>query len=109
MTPGLVTHAVCIEECRRRGLSEEEESRKRRLLKYDFLAGEGLYKEHLSNTGSLLTWAIVRRGPQMWLIDKARQFVELIRTAASKSDPAPNWCYLKFRAKISIIHIEDIS
>jgi len=97
LKPGLVTHALCIEECRRRGLleeekcrqsglSEEEESGKRRLLKYDFLAGEGLYKEQLSNTGNVLTWATVRQGPQMWLIDKARQFVELVSTTASKRE-----------------------
>ena len=96
LKPGLVTHALCMEECKRRGFLEEvkcrqyglseEESRKRRLLKYDFLAGEALYKEQLSNMESDLTWAIVRRGPQMWLIDKTRQFVKLLRTTASKRE-----------------------
>ena len=43
-------------------------------------------KEQLSNMESDLTWAIVRRGPQMWLIDKTRQFVKLLRTTASKRE-----------------------
>src|SRR5258708_3487652 len=85
LKPGLVTHALCIEECKRRGLSEEE-SRERRLLKYDFLAGEELYKKQLSNTGSVSTWATAQRGPQMWLIDKARQSVKLVSTTASKRE-----------------------
>ena len=89
LKPGLVTHAVCMEECKRRGLLEEEkyrqcgfpeeECRKRSLLKYDFLAGEALYKEQLSNTESTLIWATAQRGPRMWLIDKARSPFQFTR------------------------------
>lgn len=99
LKPGLVTHAVCMAECQRRGHLEEEkcrqcglseeECREHRLLKYDFLVGEGLYKKQLSNTESGLTWATARRGPRMWLIDKARppfQFTrELIRSVKTGS------------------------
>ncbi len=69
LEPGLVTHAVCMEECKRRGL-----------LKYDFLAGKAQYKEQLSNTSSSLTWATVHRGPHMWVIDKAVQLFLLIKS-----------------------------
>jgi CelD/BcsL family acetyltransferase involved in cellulose biosynthesis len=82
LKPGLVTHTVCMEECKRRGLLEEEkcrqggfpeeECRKRRLFKYDFLTGETLYKAQLSNTASDLTWTTAQRGLRMWLIEKAR-------------------------------------
>lgn len=82
LKPGLVTHALCMQECKRRGLLEEEkyrqcglseeECRKRGLLKYDFLEGEALYKEQLSNTKNDLIWATAQRGSRMWLIDKAR-------------------------------------
>lgn len=89
LKPGLVAHAVCMAECKRRGLLEEEkcrqcgfaeeESRKRGLFKYDFLAGEALYKEQLSNTEGVLTWATAHRGPRIWLIDKARLSFQLTR------------------------------
>jgi len=89
LKPGLVTHVLCMEECKRRGLLEEEKCRqcalseeacrKRRLLQYDFLVGEGLYKEQLSNSESVLTWAIARRGPKLWLIDKARPPFQLAK------------------------------
>jgi CelD/BcsL family acetyltransferase involved in cellulose biosynthesis len=91
LKPGLVTHAICMEECRRRGLFlegekssrqgglAEEACRNRRLLSYDFLAGEALYKEQLSNMESSLTWATVRRGPCMWLFDKAQPPFQLTR------------------------------
>jgi CelD/BcsL family acetyltransferase involved in cellulose biosynthesis len=93
---GLVTHALCMEECKRRGLLEEErlgqggfpeECMKRGLLKYDFLTGERLYKEQLSNTKSDLIWITAPRGPRMWLIDKARppfqlakKFIGMVKT-----------------------------
>ena len=68
MEPGLVTHAICMAECKQRGL-----------LKYDFLAGEALYKEQLSNSESDLTWATARRGPRMWLLDKVRPPFQVTR------------------------------
>jgi CelD/BcsL family acetyltransferase involved in cellulose biosynthesis len=74
LKPGLVAHAICIEECKRRGL-----------LKYDFLAGEALYKEQLSNTQSDLTWATAQRGPRMWLIDKARPLFQRTRELVSSA------------------------
>ena len=89
LKPGLVTHVVCMEECKRRSLIEvekyrqsgfpEEECRKRGLLTYDFLTGETLYKQQLSNTEHDLTWITARRGPRMWLIDKARPSLQFTR------------------------------
>jgi hypothetical protein len=89
LKPGLVTHVVCMEECKRRGFLEEESYRQRdiseedcsklRLLKYDFLVGEGLYKEQLSNTASSLTWATAERGLRPWFIDKVRPLFQLAR------------------------------
>jgi CelD/BcsL family acetyltransferase involved in cellulose biosynthesis len=93
LKPGLVTHIVCMEECKRRSILEEEnlknigiaeeECNKSRLLKYDFLAGENLYKEQLSNTASNLTWATAGRGLRPWLIDKARPLFQLARELIS--------------------------
>ncbi len=68
LKPGLVTHVVCMEECKRRGL-----------LTYDFLTGETLYKQQLSNTEHDLTWTTARRGPRMWLIEKARPSLQFTR------------------------------
>lgn len=68
LKPGLITHAICMQECS-----------KRLLLQYDFLAGEGLYKMQLSNTQNYLTWATAQRGPRMWLIDKVRSPFQLTR------------------------------
>lgn len=68
LKPGLVAHAICMAECKQRGLS-----------KYDFLTGEALYKEQLSNTGSDLTWATAQRGPRMWLLDKVRPPFQVTR------------------------------
>jgi CelD/BcsL family acetyltransferase involved in cellulose biosynthesis len=95
LKPGLVTHVVCMEECKRRALLEEEKCRQRglseekcsksRLLKYDFLAGEDAYKEHLSNTANNLTWAIAGRGLKSWLIDRARPLFELARELISRN------------------------
>jgi CelD/BcsL family acetyltransferase involved in cellulose biosynthesis len=83
LKPGLVAHVVCMQECKRRGLFSEEkkggEGGKRGLLKYDFLTGERLYKEQLSNTKSDLIWITAPRGPRMWLIEKARPPFQLTR------------------------------
>jgi hypothetical protein len=95
LKPGLVTHVVCMEECKRLALLEEErcrqsgfseeECRKCRLLKYDFLTGENLYKEQLSNIESNLTWATAERGLRPWLIDKARPLFQLTRELLASS------------------------
>jgi hypothetical protein len=88
LKPGLVTHALCMQECLRRGLLEEvkrgqggfpEESRNRSLFKYDFLKGERLYKEQLSNTKCDLIWITAPRGPRTWLIEEARLPFQLTR------------------------------
>jgi Acetyltransferase (GNAT) domain len=81
LKPGLVTHVICMQECQRRGFAEAECS-KARLLKYDFLTGESLYKEQLSNTASTLTWATAERGLGPWLIGKARPLFQLARGIA---------------------------
>jgi Acetyltransferase (GNAT) domain len=74
LNPGLVTNAICMEECKRRGL-----------LKYDFLAGEVLYKGQLSNTEGVLIWASAQRGPRMWLLDKAHPPFQLARDIMRRS------------------------
>jgi CelD/BcsL family acetyltransferase involved in cellulose biosynthesis len=95
LKPGLVTHVVCMQECKRRGLLVEERHRQRglseevcskpHLLKnYDFLAGEDLYKEQLSNTESNLTWATAGRGLRSWLVDKAQPLFQLARELRSR-------------------------
>ncbi len=101
LKPGLVTHALCMTECKRRGLvegapfsqggSSVDAGGKRHLINYDFLVGEGIYKEQLSNMESVLTWAIARRGLQMRLLDKARPAFErakdLIRSVKTRERP----------------------
>ncbi len=94
LKPGLVTLAVFMEECKRRGLLEEEKRRQRglseeecsksRLLKYDFLVG-GEYKEHLSNTASNLTWATAGGGLRSWIADQAYLLFLLARERVSSN------------------------
>jgi len=66
-TPGLVTHALCMEECRKRGYNE-----------YNFLAGEALYKTQLSNTENFLIWATAERGLIINVIDITRKIKRII-------------------------------
>jgi Acetyltransferase (GNAT) domain len=66
LKPGLVTHALGMVECQRRGL-----------VRYDFLAGEGRYKDQLSNAESILTWVLVHRGVQMWMLEQLRKLFHL--------------------------------
>lgn len=77
LTPGLVTHALCMVECQHRGL-----------ITYDFLEGEGRYKAELANTEESLTWATAQRGLRSWLIEKARPPFRLARGLLRRV-PAP--------------------
>ena len=95
LKPGLVTHVVCMQECKRRSLLEEEQHRQRALSEevysqppllknYDFLAGENIYKEQLSNTESNLTWATAGRGLRPWFVEKAQPLFQLAREFRSR-------------------------
>jgi hypothetical protein len=50
LSPGLVSHALCMQACLDRGLQE-----------YDFLMGDTRYKRELSNTERELIWAVASR------------------------------------------------
>jgi CelD/BcsL family acetyltransferase involved in cellulose biosynthesis len=50
LSPGLVAHALCMQACLDRGLTE-----------YDFLMGDMRYKRELSNTERELVWAVASR------------------------------------------------
>lgn len=67
-TPGLITHVLCMEECRKRGYDE-----------YDFLAGEAWYKTQLSNTENFLLWATAERGLMMNVIGTTRKIKRIFR------------------------------
>lgn len=63
LSPGLVTHALCMQQCLDRGLRE-----------YDFLMGDMRYKRELSTTERELIWAVAsRRGLKGRLLTIARQ------------------------------------
>ncbi|HEY4035216.1 MAG TPA: GNAT family N-acetyltransferase [Ktedonobacteraceae bacterium] len=66
-TPGLITHILCMEECRKRGYNE-----------YNFLAGESPYKAQLSNTENFLIWATAERGLVMNAIGTTRKIKRII-------------------------------
>lgn len=51
LKPGLAVHALCMEECVRRGIDE-----------YDFLAGDARYKRELSTGEETIVWASLGRG-----------------------------------------------
>src|SRR5262249_47590578 len=72
LEPGLVTHTVYMEEGKRRSL-----------LKYDFLAGDSLYKRQLSNTAGTLIWASAGRGLRARLMNTARSLVHRARELRS--------------------------
>ncbi|MGI8596943.1 MAG: GNAT family N-acetyltransferase [Thermoleophilaceae bacterium] len=55
LKPGLAVHALCMEECLRRGIHE-----------YDFLAGDARYKRELASGEETLVWAVLRRGRLKW-------------------------------------------
>ncbi len=63
LSPGLVTHALCMQQCLERGLRE-----------YDFLMGDMRYKRELATTERELIWAVAsRRGLKGRLLTIARQ------------------------------------
>jgi hypothetical protein len=62
-TPGLLTHIMCMEECRKRGYNE-----------YDFLEGEARYKTQLSNAENFLVWARAERGLIAKALSTVRSF-----------------------------------
>lgn len=63
LSPGLVTHALCMQECLERGLRE-----------YDFLMGDMRYKRELSTTERQLIWAVAsRKSIKGRLLTMARQ------------------------------------
>ncbi|HZR44435.1 MAG TPA: GNAT family N-acetyltransferase [Ktedonobacteraceae bacterium] len=78
LKPGFVTHLICMEECRKRSLSEEQNGRQG-LWNYDFLAGDEPYKDNISNTAGNLIWATAERGVPLWLMGKARAVKNLIK------------------------------
>ncbi len=86
LKPGLITHLVCMEECKRRSLIEEQNGRQG-LLKYDFLTGEGSlqYKDSLSNVEGYLVSATAERGILMWLMKSASKLRDTLKKKISKS------------------------
>jgi CelD/BcsL family acetyltransferase involved in cellulose biosynthesis len=64
--PGLVSHVLCMEECRRRGFAQ-----------YDLLTGEAPYKRQLANAENVLVWAAAERGPRMRALGAARALYRL--------------------------------
>ncbi len=73
--PGLVTHALCMQEALERGIDE-----------YDFLAGDQRYKRELANMERQLVWArAVRRRPKPMAIEGLRR----LRRAYGRRAEAP--------------------
>jgi CelD/BcsL family acetyltransferase involved in cellulose biosynthesis len=70
LQPGLVTLALCIAECQRRGFAA-----------YDFLVGDYRYKAELSNTERRLIWATAPRGLRGWLLKNARPCLQFAAAA----------------------------
>lgn len=63
LKPGLVTHALCMQDCLDRGLDA-----------YDFLQGEARYKRELSTSERQLVWAVASpRGVTSRLLTYARR------------------------------------
>lgn len=63
LKPGLVTHALCMQDCLDRGLDA-----------YNFLQGEARYKRELSTTERELVWAVASpRGVKSRLLTYARR------------------------------------
>ncbi len=69
--PGLVTHALCMQECLERGYDA-----------YDFLAGDDRYKRELSSGADRLVWGRLRR-------PRSRPVVADVARRALGRSPAP--------------------
>ncbi len=83
LKPGFITHVICMEECRQRGLIEEQHGNPG-LLKYDFLAGDEAYKDSLTNTQGHLVWATAERGFILWLMEKVRIARDMLKNYKGK-------------------------
>jgi len=69
LKPGLVTHALCMQGCMERGLTE-----------YNFLAGNSRYKQELSTVEQELVWAAARqRRMKFFIVDSLRRARQLVR------------------------------
>jgi CelD/BcsL family acetyltransferase involved in cellulose biosynthesis len=72
LKPGLVVHALCMQECLERGLRE-----------YDLLAGGTRYKRELATVERELVWGhVAARRPRAMLVHGVRQLRGLRRGAA---------------------------
>jgi CelD/BcsL family acetyltransferase involved in cellulose biosynthesis len=74
-SPGMLTHALAIEQYRQRGLQE-----------YDFLAGDARYKRSLANRCRDLHWAVLYKD-QLWA--RAFLFGRRVWARLSERKPAP--------------------
>jgi CelD/BcsL family acetyltransferase involved in cellulose biosynthesis len=69
LKPGLVTHALCMQRCMERGLTE-----------YNFLAGDSRYKQELSTMEQELVWASARqRRMKFFIVDNLRRVRQLAK------------------------------
>jgi CelD/BcsL family acetyltransferase involved in cellulose biosynthesis len=69
LKPGLVVHALCMQECLERGL-----------WGYEFLAGDRRYKRELSTGENQIVWATARRKSLKWrAIDGLRSLNHTVR------------------------------
>jgi CelD/BcsL family acetyltransferase involved in cellulose biosynthesis len=69
LRPGLVVHALCMQECLERGLCG-----------YEFLAGDRRYKRELSTSQNQVIWAAARRKGLKWrAIDGLRSLNNRLR------------------------------
>jgi CelD/BcsL family acetyltransferase involved in cellulose biosynthesis len=69
LKPGLVTHALCMQCCMERGLTE-----------YNFLAGDSRYKQELSTMEQELVWASTRqRRMKFFIVDSLRRARQRMR------------------------------
>ena len=74
ISPGFVTHALCMQASLERGFSE-----------YDLLAGDSRYKRELSTTTRELVWAIGRRPAYRWqTMDRVDALGRRMRAAARR-------------------------
>ena len=69
LKPGLVTHALCMQDSMERGLTE-----------YNFLAGDSRYKQELSTMERELVWASARqRRMKFFIVDSLRRARQRVR------------------------------
>ena len=80
LKPGLVTHLLCMEECKKRSLAAQQQG-KVGIFIYDFLTGEGSlqYKDSLSNREGSLDSAITERGLLLGLLRSAGNVKRMLK------------------------------